>query len=116
MKKILKQRTISQSRAMHLMFNQVSTLLIEQGIDQRTIVEDLEGYSAPVTPEFLKQVFKTIMYTMYRKTSTTDLTTNEMTTSFNVFQKFLGENYGITINWPSQESLYQQYILDHETN
>ena len=116
MEKIPKQRTIVQSRAMHLMFTQVSNLLIEQGVDQRTIVEDLEGYSAPVTPEFLKQVFKTIMYTMYRKTSTTDLATNEMTICFDVFQKFLGENYGIHISWPSEDLLYRQYILEHETN
>ena len=114
MEKETRQRTASQNRALHLCFNQVSTLLIEQGIDQRTIVQDLEGYSAPVTPEFLKQVFKTIMYTMYRKTSTTDLTTNEMTTCFEVFAKFLAEQYGTHIDWPSEDALYQQYILDNE--
>lgn len=114
MEKETKQRTISQNRALHLAFNQVSDLLIEQGIDQRTIVQDLEGYSAPVTPEFLKQVFKTIMYTMYRKTSTSYLTTNEMTTCFDVFAKFLSENYGVSITWPSEDALYQQYMLDHE--
>jgi len=91
---------------MHLAFTQISTLLVEQGIDQRTIVEDLEGYSAPVTASFLKEVFKTIMYTMYRKTSTTDLTTAEMTECFDVFAKFLSENYGIEIFWPSNEAQY----------
>ena len=109
-----KPRTISQNRACHLMFQQVSTLLIEQGIDQRVIIEDLEGYDAPVTPEFLKQVFKTIMYTMYRKLSTTTLTTTEMTTCFEVFAKFLGEHYGIHVTWPSEEALYTQYQLDQE--
>ena len=106
------QRTISQNRCLHLMFNQVSESLIEQGIDQRTIVKDLDGYSAPVTPEFLKLVFKQIMYTMYRKTSTTELTTSEMTTCFDVFQKFLGESYGLEISWPSNDSLALQALLD----
>lgn len=106
-------RTITQNRCLHLMFTQVSDLLVEQGIDQRTIVKDLDGYSAPVTPEFLKQVFKTIMYTMYRKTSTTELTTNEMTTCFDVFAKFLGEQYGIEISWPSNDSLALQALLDN---
>lgn len=94
-------------------FTQISDLLVEQGIDQRTIVEDLEGYSAPVTPSFLKEVFKTIMYTMYRKTSTTDLTTEEMTTCFDVFAKFLGETYGVSIEWPSQDALAMQALLDN---
>jgi len=94
------------------MFTQVSQLLIEQGIDQRTIVEDLEGYSAPVTPSFLKEVFKTIMYTMYRKDSTTQLTTVEMKDCFDVFAKFLGETYGVSVEWPSQDALAMQALLD----
>ena len=114
MEKQERQRTNQQSRAMHLAFNQISQLLIEQGIDQRTIVQDLEGYSAPVTPEFLKQVFKTIMYTMYRKTSTSDLTTNEMTTCFDVFAHFLGEQYGVQVTWPSTDALYIQHLIDIE--
>ena len=94
------------------MFNQVSVQLNGAGIDQRTVVKDLEGYSAPVTPEFLKLVFKTIMWTMYRKSSTTELSSTEMTTCFDVFQKFLGETYGISVEWPSQESLAMQALLD----
>ena len=109
------QRTITQNRCLHLCFNQVSQSLIEQGIDQRTIVKDLDGYSAPVTPEFLKLVFKQIMYTMYRKTSTTDLTTNEMTTCFDVFAKFLGEQYGLEVSWPSNDSLALQALIDSQS-
>ena len=112
MEKETRQRTIPMNRAMYLAFQQISTLLIEQGIDQRTIVKDLDGYSAPVTPEFLKLVFKQIMYTMYRKTSTTDLTTNEMTTCFDVFAKFLGEQYGLEVSWPSNDSLALQALVD----
>lgn len=109
-----KPRSISQNRAMHLAFQQISTLLVEQGIDRRTIVKDLDGYSAPVTPEFLKEVFKTIMYTMYTKTSTTELSTDEMTACYDVFNKFLGEQYGIDCPWPSNDSLALQALLDTE--
>lgn len=114
MEKTEKQRTISQNRALHLCFTQVSTLLVEQGIDQRTIVKDLKGYSAPVTPEFLKLVFKTIMWTMYRKDSTTMLSSSEMTNCFDVFQKFLQETYGIEVSWPSQDSLAMQALIDSQ--
>lgn len=111
-----KIRTITMNRALHLAFTQISTLLVEQGIDQRTITKDLDGYSAPVTPEFLKLVFKTIMYTMYRKESTTALTTSEMTNCFDVFAKFLAETYGIEVTWPSQSELSWQALIDSENN
>ena len=106
-----KIRTATQNKALHLAFTQISNLLVEQGIDQRTVVTELKGYSAPVTPEFLKLVFKTIAWTMYRKNSTTELTTNEMTTCFNVFSKFLGEQYGIDCAWPSNDTLAKNALL-----
>ncbi len=54
------------------------------------------------------------MYTLYLKTSTTELTTNEMTTCFDVFAKFLSENYGIDVTWPSNDALAIQALLDNE--
>ena len=98
-------RTNQQSRSMHLLFDQVSKELVQQGIDQRTVIEHLQGYDCPVTPEFLKEIWKSIMYTMYRKTSTTKLTTKEMTDCYDVFNKFMGENFGIDTPWPSIETL-----------
>lgn len=46
------------------------------------------------------------MYTMYNKTSTTELTNAEVKGCYEVFIKFMGENYGLTTGWPSVESLY----------
>lgn len=109
-----KPRTLTQSRAMHLAFTQISTELVGKGIDQRTVIRDLKGYSAPVTPEFLKLVFKTIMYTMYRKESTTQLSTSEMTNCFDVFAKFLAETYGIEVVWPSNDALAMQALIDNQ--
>jgi len=114
MQKTEKQRTITQNRALHLAFNQISDLLVGAGIDQRMIMHDLTGYSAPVTPEFLKLVFKTIMWTMYRKDSTTMLSSTEMTNCFDVFSKFLGETYSLEISWPSNDQLAMQALLDIE--
>lgn len=108
------QRTISQNRCLHLALTQISTLLVEQGLDQRTIIRDLRGYSAPVTPEFLKLVFKTIIWTMYRKESTTELTTVEMMNCFDVFSKFLAETYKVEVVWPSSDSLALQALLDSQ--
>lgn len=102
------------NRALHLAFTQISTELVGKGIDQRTVIRDLKGYSAPVTPEFLKLVFKTIMYTMYRKESTTALTTSEMTNCFDVFAKFLSETYEIEVTWPSNDALAMQALMDDD--
>ena len=107
-----KQRSITQNRCLHLALTQISTLLIEQGIDQKMIMRDLKGYDTPVTPEFLDLVFKTIMWTMYRKESTTKLTDKEMSDCFEVFQRFIGETYGQHIEWPSNDQLALQALID----
>lgn len=99
-----KQRTTQQNKSLHAALTEISNDLTEKGIERRTIVQGLEGYTAPVTPQFLKEVFKTIIYTMYHKTSTTDLTTKEMVDSWDVFSKFLSEQYHCEYTWPSQES------------
>lgn len=109
-----KQRSSAQNRSLHKALTEISNDLTQQGIEQRTILNDLVGYTAPVTPTFLKEVFKTIVYTMYRKTSTTELTTKEMVDSWDVFSKFLGEQYGIEYTWPSQEALYWEQLVDNE--
>lgn len=95
-----KPRSIQQNKAMHKLFNEVSNELISQGIDQRAVLMALEGYACPVTPEFLKEVWRSIMFTMFRKTSTTQLTTKEMTDCYEVFNKFLGENFGVHLDFP----------------
>ena len=100
------KRSSQVNKSMHLLFGQVSNELLAQGIDQRTILMDLAGYDCPTTPQFIKEVWRSIMYTMYRKESTTDLTNAEVKGCYEVFMKFMGENYGLTTGWPSVESLY----------
>jgi len=100
------KRSSQVNKSMHVLFAQVSAELVAQGIDQQTVIDALAGYDCPVTPEFLKEVWRTIMYTMFRKESTTQLTNQEVEKCFDVFTKFIGENFGISQPWPSVESLY----------
>jgi len=100
------KRSTQVNKSMHVLFAQVSAELVSQGIDQRTVIDALAGYDCPVTPKFIKEVWRSIMYTMYRKTSTADLTNAEVKGCYEVFMKFMGENYGLTTGWPSVESLY----------
>ena len=101
-----KQRSGLMNRCVHKALTDIAADLQQQGIERRTIIEGLEGYEAPITMEWMKEVYKSIVYTMYRKTSTTELTNKEMIDSWEVFSKFLAEQYGITYTWPSQEATY----------
>ncbi len=104
------KRSTQQNRSLHKLFSDISNSLIEQGIDQRTIIEGLQGYDAPVTPEFIKEVWKTIQYTMYRTTSTTQLETTQYDKVYDVLNKFLGEEFGIYCPLPSvEEQMMKQY-------
>ena len=109
-----KQRSSLMNRCLHSALTEISADLEQQGIQRRTIIEDLEGYEAPITMEWMKEVYKSIIYTMYRKTSTTELTNKEMIDSWEVFRKFLAENYGITYTWPSQEAQFWEQLADNE--
>lgn len=99
------KRTNAQNRAIHKLFTEIAYELNAQGIDQRTITTKLEGYTCPVTPQFIKEVWKSILYTMYRKTSTTDMETGEVDKCFDVLNKFLGEEFGIHCAFPSMQEL-----------
>lgn len=101
-----KKRSSLMNRCLHRALTDIAADLQNQGIERRTIIEDLEGYEAPITMEWMKEVYKSIVYTMYRKTSTTDLTNKEMIDSWEVFSKFLAEQYGVSYVWPSQEAQY----------
>ena len=100
------QRSVVMNRCLHKALTEIAADLEQQGIERCTIIEDLEGYEAPITREWMKEVYKSIVYTMYRKTSTTDLSNKEMIDSWEVFSKFLSEQYGVSYTWPSQEAQY----------
>lgn len=110
---IVSKRSIVMNRCLHRALTDIAQDLQNQGIERRTIIEDLEGYEAPITMEWMKEVYKSIVYTMYRKTSTTDLTNKEMIDSWEVFSRFLSEQYGVSYTWPSQEAQYWESYQDN---
>ena len=108
------QRTTQMNRAFHLACTQISRDMVQQGIDQKMILDSLTGYDVPVTPEFIKEVFKSIIFQLYRKTSTKDLTTSQMTEAFDVLGKFLGEQFHYQAVWPSIETLMLLELDDNK--
>lgn len=99
------QRSSSQNKSLHKLFTDVATEMLAQGIERRTVMEDLEGYTCPVDDKFLKEVWRMIQYTQTGKQSTTELDTTEIQRVYETFNRFLAENYGIHLPWPSYQSM-----------
>lgn len=53
-------------------------------------------------------LFRPIMNSMYQKESTTELTTKEMVKVADTLAGHLSEKLGITVDWPSIESIIMQ--------
>ena len=107
-----KRRTTSQNRALHKYFEDVATELLSQGIERKTVMDDLEGYSVPVDASFMKEVWRAIQFTQMGKKSTTELETHEVNKVFETFNRFLAENYAVHCPFPSMESLTLAYVAD----
>ena len=101
------QRTTRQNKALHLYLDFVSKALNEAGYDvQRTLKKDM---SIPWTMTLVKELmFKFLIKAMYDKDSTADLTTKELTEAGEVFAKHLAEKFGLSIDWPSLDTLLMQ--------
>ena len=103
--KMDKQRTNSQNKSLHKLFEDVSREMLNQGIERRTVTNDLEGYSCPIDAAFIKEVWRAIMYTQTGLKSTTQLSTGQIDKVYDTFNRFLGDEYGIHVGFPSVEAL-----------
>lgn len=100
------KRSTRMNASLHVLFEQVATEMLAQGIERRTVLNDLKGYSCPIDALFLKEVWRAIMYTQTGLKSTTELSNAQMKTVYDTFQRFLAENYHLEAPWPSLETLY----------
>ena len=108
-----KIRTATQNKSIHKLFGEVANEMLDQGIERRTVIEDLEGYSCPIDAGFVKEVWRAIMYTQTGLQSTTQLSTAQIDKVYDTFNLFLSETYGIHVPFPSIEALSLAY-LDNE--
>lgn len=104
-------RTQQQNRALHKLFNDISAYCVETGLDQRTIVNALDGYSCPTSPQFVKETWRAMQIAITGKKSTTELTRKEIDQVYDVFNKFWSELTGKHFAFPSIEELL---LLQHD--
>lgn len=100
------KRTTSQNSALHKLFSDISNYCIETGIDQKAIVDALDGYSVPTSPQAIKEIWRTIQMAVTTKKSTADLNKEEIDLIYNVFNKFISEVTKQHFPFPSLEQIF----------
>jgi hypothetical protein len=100
-----KTRTLQQNKSLHLYFQQIANLLNEHGVDMRALLEAFREEDTPITGNNIKDIFKSILFRMHGKITTTEMTTQELNEVFMVFNKNVSVLTGENIELPSRESL-----------
>lgn len=97
-------RTSLQNKSLHLFFTQLADQLNEAGLDQRKVLKP--GIEIPWDSRTIKeQIFRPVMKAQLGKESTTELTTKEVDQVFETLARHLANKFGITIEFPSIETI-----------
>ena len=96
-----KNRTQQQNKALHVYFRKLSEKLNEGGLDAKAILS--EAVDIPWTPAMVKDLlWRKTMEKMTDKTSTRDLDRSEITTVYDVINRYLSQEFGITVEFPNE--------------
>jgi len=98
------QRTLRQNRALHKYFTQISDDLNDHGLNiMKTLRSDAE---IPWSPLLVKEImWRPLMKAKLLKSSTTQLNTKEIDEILDILTKYLGEQHGLTVEFPSIETI-----------
>lgn len=97
-------RTLRQNRALHLLFTQMAQELNDAGLDMRKTLKP--GVDIPWSGKTIKEyIWRPIMKAQLGKESTTEMTTKDIDRVFETILRHLGEKFGVTIEFPSIETL-----------
>jgi hypothetical protein len=107
--------TRQQNRSLHKLFADISAHCVQTGLDQKAIVSALENHPIPVSPQFVKDTWKAMQFSLTGKRSTQELERKEVDQVYDVFNKFWSELTGEHFAFPSiEEMLFLQ--LDDNGN
>lgn len=96
------KRTDQQNKALHLWFTHVAKALDDEGLSiQEVLAKALER---PWTESSVKElIWRPVQNVMCDKTSTTQLTSTEVTRVYDVLNKHLGQHFGVHVPFPDGE-------------
>ncbi len=102
-RKKTKKRTLSQNAALHRYCELIAIKMNDAGIDQKELVGKFkDGFSLPVSDWMIKDIFRTVGLAKFKKESTADLETKEMSEVYQLVDSRFGEVTGITVAWPDR--------------
>lgn len=102
--KTVAHRTLRQNRAMHLWFSKVAQELNAGGYSVKQVLE--KKIEIEWTQDLVKEaLWRPVQKVTVRKNSTTKLRkSQEIDIVYDHLNRFLGENFGIYVEWPHFES------------
>lgn len=102
----MEKRTLQQNKSIHKLFETLANDLNEKGLEMKIILKP--SYQIWWNKDSVKEhLFKPLMKAMYKKESTTELTTAEVSKVYEQLAKILGEKYGVEMEFPSNEALIE---------
>jgi len=97
-------RTNKQNNSLHKGLQNLADEFNAGGLDMRKVLKP--GVDIPWTKESAKEyLFNPISMVMYDGRTSSELDTTEMQEVWKVLMRFTGEKHGVTVDWPSEESL-----------
>ena len=107
-----KLRTLAQNKAMHLWFTMLADEFSDAGLDMKKVLKP--EIDIKWTPEAVKEyIWKPVQEAMLIKKSTTELNTDEITKVYEVINRHTAEKHGISVPFPSIESLMFDKLIDN---
>ena len=99
------KRTDQQRKAIEVYCRESAKALNDAGFNLKAILE-AKPIDVECTQENIKDtIFKPIVQALYpEKTSTTQLTTGEVTHVYEVMNRWLAEHFGVHVPFPSEEN------------
>lgn len=102
-----KQRTLQQNRALHLYLEHLSETLNDAGLDiKKTLASNAEVPWSPATVKEL--IWRPLMKAQLGKASTKQLTTKEIDLVLDTVARYLGQNHGLSVSFPSIETMLHE--------
>ena len=103
-------RSLNQNAAMHVLFKLYADTLNDGGLYMQKVLKPSVDINW-TKDTFKEYVWRPVMEAQTQKKSTTQLTTTEVQEVYDTLNRYFGEKYHLTIDFPS----YKQLINYEET-
>lgn len=99
------QRTTKQNNSLHVYFQILADRLNEAGLTVRQVIEHINksGVEIEWTEKLTKELWRGVQKAQLQKSSTTKLTTDEVDKVYKVLDRFLLEEFGLDVPFPSDD-------------